>query len=272
MSDAPKTASATSYDSSSDERFTEYYAAASESQTTRDRFVSIREKVLWLRGHLGLPVESLDVADIGCGAGTQARLWASGGHRVCGVDINAPLVGIARERAGKEGLRIRFDVGSATALPYEDASFDVCILPELLEHVPEWEPCLSEAARVLRKGGILQLSTTNRLCPKQDEFNLPLYSWYPRPLKRHYEKLSVTTRPELANFARYPAVHWFDYFQLRDWFAARGIETFDRFDMMHMRGASGPVGIALKAIRAAHPVRWIAQVFTPYTLLFAIKR
>jgi 2-polyprenyl-6-hydroxyphenyl methylase/3-demethylubiquinone-9 3-methyltransferase len=122
MSDAPKTASATSYDSSSDERFTEYYAAASESQTTRDRFVSIREKVLWLRGHLGLPVEKLDVADIGCGAGTQARLWASGGHRVCGVDINAPLVGIARERAEKEGLRIRFDVGSASTSSCSRAS------------------------------------------------------------------------------------------------------------------------------------------------------
>jgi 2-polyprenyl-3-methyl-5-hydroxy-6-metoxy-1,4-benzoquinol methylase len=54
---------------------------------------------------------------------------------------------------------------------------DVCLLPELLEHVADWQSCLNEAARVLRPGGLLYLSTTNVLCPRQQEFNLPLYSF-----------------------------------------------------------------------------------------------
>jgi hypothetical protein len=42
----------------------------------------------------------------------------------------------------------------------------------------------------------------------QEEFNLPLYSWYPWRLKRHFEAVAVTTRPALANFARYSAVNF----------------------------------------------------------------
>ncbi len=61
----------------------------------------------------------------------------------------------------------------------------------------------------MRPGGVLYLTTTSCLCPSQMEFRLPLYSWYPGFLKRRYERLAKTTRPELANFAIYPAVHWF---------------------------------------------------------------
>ena len=79
---------------------------------------------------------------------------------------------------------------------------DVCLLPELLEHVADWQSCLKEAPRVLRSGGLLYLSTTNVLRPRQEEFNLPLYSWYPGPLKRYCERLAMTTRPALAVMPR----------------------------------------------------------------------
>jgi 2-polyprenyl-3-methyl-5-hydroxy-6-metoxy-1,4-benzoquinol methylase len=100
----------------------------------------------------------------------------------------------------------------------------VCLLPELLEHVVEWMACLKETARILRPGGVLFLSTTNKLCPSQQEFSLPLYSWYPRPLKRHFEKLAVTKRPELENFARYPAVNWFSFYSLRSELSRLGFD------------------------------------------------
>ena len=76
--------------------------------------------------------------------------------------------------------------------------------------------CVREAARVLKRGGVLYLSTTNVLCPVQEEFELPLYSGTRRPFKRRYQRLALTTRPELVNHARYPAVHWFSYYGLRD--------------------------------------------------------
>ena len=175
---APQPAPESGYDHSSDPNFTAYYQAASLSPRTIERFKSIRDKTLGLlsRGGAAGPFK---VADIGCGAGAQCFLWAELGHVVQGLDVNGPLVEVARQRAADRGLSIRFDVGTATALPYESACVDVCLLPELLEHVADWQSCLNEAARIVRPGGVLFLSTTNWLCPVQQEFNLPLYSWYP---------------------------------------------------------------------------------------------
>ena len=76
---------------------------------------------------------------------------------------------------------------------------------------------------MLRPGGVLYLRTTNRLCPIQAEFSLPLYAWHPRSMKRYCERLAVTTRPGIANYARYPAVHWFSYFQLKEYLTQLGL-------------------------------------------------
>jgi 2-polyprenyl-6-hydroxyphenyl methylase/3-demethylubiquinone-9 3-methyltransferase len=149
---------------------------------------------------------------------------------------------------------------------------DVCLSPELLEHVADWEACVREFIRVLKPGGVLYLSTTNKLCPVQEEFDLPAYSWYPRALKRRYERLAVTTRPELVNHAQYPAVNWFSYFELRRYVQARGLDCLDRFDVAAL-GQHGFAGrMALLAVRVTPMTRWLAHVCTPYTMVFATKR
>jgi ubiquinone/menaquinone biosynthesis C-methylase UbiE len=259
-------------DHSSDPNFLAYYESQSLAPATVERFRTVRDKALRLLRERERAVERLRVADIGCGAGTQAFLWAELGHSVCGLDINEPLISVARRRAAEQGVPIRFDVGTATALPYADAAFDVCLLPELLEHVPDWEGCLREAARVLAPGGVFYVSTTNALCPKQEEFNLPLYSWYPRFLKRRYERLAVTTRPELANFAKYPAVHWFTFYQLRAFLQQFGFECLDRFDMIDDRRLPTPARLAVQLTRSLPPLRFAGYVVSGATAIFALKR
>ena len=211
----------------------------------------------------------LHVADIGCGTGVQCELWAEQGHLVHGLDVEAAVIEAARRRAERCGLPMEFRVGTAESLPWPDASMDVCLAVEVLEHVERWERCLDEMVRILRPGGWLYLSTTNRLCPKQQEFNLPLYSWYPAPLKRRYERLSRSSHPHLAQHTKYPAVHWFTFYQLRAALRQRGLESRDRFDMIPLQHQGACARGVVRFVRQVPLARWLAHVATPYTALVA---
>jgi len=260
------------FDHTSDPNFVHYYQEESLSPQTYQRFKTVRDKMLKLAKTSSLERSKFAVLDIGCGTGSQCHLWAELGHDVTGIDVNAALIDIARSRAAESKLEMRFEVGSATRLPFENETFDVCLLPELLEHVEDWESCLSEACRVLKPSGLLYLSTTNLLCPVQQEFNLPLYSWYPGPLKHRYERLAVTTRPELANYARYPAVHWFTFRQLAKFLKQRGLDCLDRFDMIDVSHLAGGARVVVTLARWIPLARWFGQVLTPTTILFAVKK
>lgn len=260
------------WDHTSNEQFYDYYAEASQSPKALARFQSIRDAALKVAMRNGVRERTFDVADIGCGAGTQSLVWSELGHRVHALDVNQPLLDLARQRAEKEGRAIDFQLGSATQLPWPDESMDICLVIEFLEHVAEWQVCLDQCARVLRPKGILVLTTSNKLCPIQKEFNLPLYSWYPAPLKRHFERLCVTSRPDLANYAKYPAVNWFTFYRLRTELSARGLRSMDRFDVMDVTKKSVWIRGLVYLTRSFPPLRWLGHVATAGTMVIAVKR
>lgn len=271
MTTPPKGKKMSTWDHSSHDRFYDYYAMASRSEDTLQRFRSIRDCVLRMLERSESAGRPLEVADIGCGAGTQCMIWAELGDHVHGLDVNQPLVELARERAANAGCDIDFRLGSAVELPWADESMNVCLVLELLEHIAEWKICLDECARVLRVGGVLFLSTTNKLCPIQQEFNLPLYSWYPALLKRYFEHLAVTTRPALANFARYPAVNWFSFYSLQEELGRREFQCLDRFDLMDPSDKSALAKSIVSCLRSVPVLRWLGHVSTQGTLLVAVK-
>ena len=101
-------------------------------------------------------VHGRDVLDVGCGEGELARRLAQAGARVVGLD---PLA-LALERArdtGPASPAARYVEGSAEALPFASAGFDVVVFFNSLHHVPAefLDAALAEAARVLRDGGVL---------------------------------------------------------------------------------------------------------------------
>jgi ubiquinone/menaquinone biosynthesis C-methylase UbiE len=260
----------TGWNHANDPRFVTYYENLSVTPKNLARFQSIQNVLLRTIGSEKAS-QPLDVADIGCNTGMQCHLWAQLGHRVRGLDISEPLLETARKRAQQAGLQIVFELGSATNLPWADASIDICIAPGLLEHVPDWRSCLKEFARVLRPGGVLYLTTTNVLCPWQEEYDLPFYSWYPAPVKRYCEHLAVTTRPELVNYASYPAVHWFSFYGLRRCLGALRFSCKDRFDVIDVSNKPRAVKLALTIIRRVPFIRLLAHIAQGGTLIIAVK-
>lgn len=101
--------------------------------------------------------EGKDVLDAGCGVGYGTAFLAETARRAVGVDINRDAIGYARRRYGAHN--IRYEVGDLAALPFADKSFDVVCAFETIEHLPEPERFVTEAARVLRAGGLLIAST-----------------------------------------------------------------------------------------------------------------
>lgn len=94
--------------------------------------------------------------EVGCGTGLVLAKLAPHAASVVGVDLSPGMLALARER----GLQVH--EGSATALPFDDASFDVVCSFKVLAHVPDIEAALREVARVLKPGGVAVLEFYNR--------------------------------------------------------------------------------------------------------------
>lgn len=259
------------WDHGTDPNFLAYYEQNHDSPAARQRFLPVLERVIEVRRREGLPTQNLEVLDVGCGPGAQCLLWAEQGHRVSGLDISADFVALAKARQARAGIDASFKTGTATDLPFETASKDVVLVPELLEHVADWQAVLAEAYRVLRPNGVVYLSTTNVVCPRQMEFELPLYSWYPGFVKRHVEKLSVTTHPHLANHAKYPAVNWFSYGGLTRHLRGQGYRCYTRFDLFRPEGHGALVDGALRLAKSSGLLGLAGRLVTASTVLYGVK-
>lgn len=102
------------------------------------------------------------VLDVASGAGYGSALLADVARDVIGVDISPDAVAHAGGAYGARG-NLRFASASATALPLPDASVDVVVSFETLEHLPQADQprMLAEIARVLAADGVLVISAPN---------------------------------------------------------------------------------------------------------------
>lgn len=101
-----------------------------------------------------------DVLDVACGEGYGSDLIAEVALSVAGVDISADAVDNARQTYSRTNLC--FIQGSCTALPCDDASFDLVVSFETIEHHDQHELMVLELRRVLRPSGVLLISSPNR--------------------------------------------------------------------------------------------------------------
>jgi len=102
--------------------------------------------------------EPLRILDAGCGSGRNMVELARRGT-VTGVELSSPSVEKARERGCGEVIE-----GSVLEMPFADASFDLAVSLDVIEHLEDDLGALRELRRVVAPGGALLLT-------------VPAYQW-----------------------------------------------------------------------------------------------
>ena len=152
-------------------------------------------------------LETGDVLDIASGDGVLAELLAPHSHRYVCIDTSARVVAAASERLRRlRNVEVR--EGDMHALPFKDASFDLVVLMHALTYAARPAQAVAEAARVLRTGGRLLLSSLARHEPKAvvDTYGHVHLGFPAKELRRFAEKagLEVTSLETVTRERRPP--------------------------------------------------------------------
>ncbi|MGQ9560868.1 MAG: methyltransferase domain-containing protein [Candidatus Oleimicrobiaceae bacterium] len=105
------------------------------------------------------------VLDVGCGTGGTTVALASRGATVVALEVDQARLHATQALARAKCVAVRPLCTDAVALPFASQSFDAVLLQDVLEHVSAPQLLLRESSRVLRRRGVLFLTTPNRWSP-----------------------------------------------------------------------------------------------------------
>lgn len=164
-----------------------------QSASMRDRRSRLaprfaRQIQLTVAPWLDKPWADCDVVDIGCGYGHTAAALAAEVRSVTGVEPSASLAAVAQEHGAEAGVRVLH--GGHERLLEHPAAFDVAVMDNVFEHIPNQADALRHVTAALRPGGVLYLLVPNRLWPIEVHYGLPFLSWLPLPAANWYLRAS----------------------------------------------------------------------------------
>lgn len=96
-----------------------------------------------------------DVIEIGVGSGLNIPRYATPVRSVVGIDSNAGMLRLAKEKVDEATVRVTLRRADAHRLPFDDGSFDCALSTWTLCSIPRPVEALREIGRVLRPGGRL---------------------------------------------------------------------------------------------------------------------
>jgi ubiquinone/menaquinone biosynthesis C-methylase UbiE len=106
-------------------------------------------------------VKDKEVLDLASGEGYGSNLLATVAKKVVGIDISNEAIAHAKDKYNRDNLE--FIVGSVEKIPVESNSVDVFVSFETIEHHDKHEEMMLEIKRVLKKDGILIISSPDKL-------------------------------------------------------------------------------------------------------------
>jgi len=162
-------------------------------------------------------LEGKMVLDFGCGNGAQTAEYMQDGCKIVALDVDE---GDLRElskhllsRGERSILPVRYD---GRSLPVADASVDVVLCYEVIEHVPDERQALREIGRVLKPGGEVVLSVPNKAwvfethgarLPYLPWNRVPFFSWLPKSIHAKYANARIYRRAEIVKILTSEALH-----------------------------------------------------------------
>ena len=147
----------------------EYYEKkADEYDIIKETFESPRlyKKIMYsLRVEKMMAMLELEASDrvleIGCGEGYYTKKVLQISKNVIATDISERFLRKAKRNTGN--MAEGYVCCPAENLPFPDNSFDKVLMSEVIEHLLDWREGAKEIRRVLKPGGIMVISTPNKL-------------------------------------------------------------------------------------------------------------
>ena len=107
-----------------------------------------------------------NILDLGCGVGTLDFYLASKGNLVTGVDQSTIAINMARKNAKALGVEKNTKYFQKNILGFESKEkFDAVMLFEIIEHLPDDAKAIVKAQKLLKKNGLLFISTRSINAP-----------------------------------------------------------------------------------------------------------
>ena len=127
------------------------------------RIKYIKESVIEnfkLQNNEKLPLNGINLLDIGCGGGLLSEPMCRLGATVTGIDASAKNIEIAKIHAKKNNLNINYICTSPEKIQKE--KFDVILNMEIVEHVENVDLFLNSSSNLLKKDGLMFVATINK--------------------------------------------------------------------------------------------------------------
>lgn len=150
------------------------------------------------------PVAELEVLDVGSGYGGMTVVMAKSSARVVGLEPMSEMHEVAiRAAAGRPNIEFRH--GGVETLTEVEA-YDLVVLDNVYEHLPNQADALKRIDRALRPGGVVYMLMPNKLWPMEVHYHLPFLSWLPVKWANRY--LRLTKRGSDYSDASYAVTWW----------------------------------------------------------------
>ena len=127
------------------------------------RIKYIKESVIEnfkLQNNEKLPLNGINLLDIGCGGGLLSEPMCRLGATVTGIDASEKNIEIAKIHAKKNNLNINYICTSPEKIQKE--KFDVILNMEIVEHVENVDLFLNSSSNLLKKDGLMFVATINK--------------------------------------------------------------------------------------------------------------